>query len=79
MGGCIFFQLPIIIGLAVVAVTAIAAKIYLSRRKEKSPKTLLDPTVKYALKLIEKEDISHDTKRFRFALPSDEHILGMYV
>lgn len=71
----LLFQLPLLVGLAVVVVTAIAAKLYLSRRKS-APRTLLDPNVKYALPLIEKEDISHDTKRFRLALPSKEHILG---
>lgn len=29
--------------------------------------------------LIEKEDISHDTRRFRFGLPSDKHILGLPI
>lgn len=31
------------------------------------------------LPLIEKEEISHDTRRFRFGLPSDKHILGLPV
>lgn len=50
--------------------------------KNKKPKvakrqvTLVDPNVKYALPLIEKEEISHDTRRFRFGLPSKEHVLG---
>jgi len=72
-------QLPVIIGVAVVVVTVVAGvavKYFLCRRKKKAPVTLVDPNVKYALKLVEKEDISHDTKRFRLALPSDEHILG---
>lgn len=38
--------------------------------------TLVDPNVKYALPLIEREEISHDTRRFRFGLPSSEHVLG---
>ncbi|XP_010881833.2 NADH-cytochrome b5 reductase 2 [Esox lucius] len=46
---------------------------------EKLPKTLLDSTVKYSLPLTEKEDISHDTKRFRFALPTPTHILGLPI
>ncbi|KAJ8245719.1 hypothetical protein GJAV_G00273760 [Gymnothorax javanicus] len=41
--------------------------------------TLQDPTVKYALRLIDKEIISHDTRKFRFALPSPEHILGLPI
>ncbi|KAL8219200.1 UNVERIFIED_CONTAM: NADH-cytochrome b5 reductase 3 [Gekko kuhli] len=41
--------------------------------------TLESPDVKYPLRLIDKEEISHDTRRFRFALPSPEHILGLPV
>uniref|UniRef100_A0A8C8DLH9 NADH-cytochrome b5 reductase n=1 Tax=Oryzias sinensis TaxID=183150 RepID=A0A8C8DLH9_9TELE len=41
--------------------------------------TLEDPNIKYALRLIDKEIVSHDTRRFRFALPSLEHILGLPV
>ncbi|KAK7892043.1 hypothetical protein WMY93_024006 [Mugilogobius chulae] len=41
--------------------------------------TLQDPTVKYPLRLIDKQEISHDTKKFRFGLPSDSHILGLPV
>lgn len=36
-----------------------------------------DNQTKYSLPLIEKEEISHDTRRFRFGLPSSEHILGL--
>uniref|UniRef100_A0A3B3HI43 NADH-cytochrome b5 reductase n=1 Tax=Oryzias latipes TaxID=8090 RepID=A0A3B3HI43_ORYLA len=41
--------------------------------------TLEDPNIKYALRLIDKEIVSHDTRRFRFALPSPEHVLGLPV
>uniref|UniRef100_A0AAA9S1W3 cytochrome-b5 reductase n=1 Tax=Bos taurus TaxID=9913 RepID=A0AAA9S1W3_BOVIN len=41
--------------------------------------TLENPDIKYPLRLIDKEVISHDTRRFRFALPSPEHILGLPV
>ncbi|NWU91930.1 NB5R3 reductase, partial [Upupa epops] len=41
--------------------------------------TLVDPEVKYALRLIDKEEVSHDTRRFRFALPSIDHVLGLPV
>lgn len=50
---------------------------------EKQPsgplKTLQDPNEKYLLPLVEKEEISHDTRKYRFELPSDEHILGLPV
>ncbi|CAJ0953221.1 unnamed protein product [Ranitomeya imitator] len=41
--------------------------------------TLESADVKYPLRLIDKEVISHDTRRFRFALPSPEHILGLPI
>ncbi|KAM9469896.1 LOW QUALITY PROTEIN: NADH-cytochrome b5 reductase 2 [Clarias gariepinus] len=75
---------PVLIGL----VAVLAAVIYLflnagnskrSKKASKGPKTLQDPNVKYSLPLIEKEDISHDTKRFRFRLPSSLHVLGLPV
>lgn len=42
-------------------------------------RTLLDPNEKYYLPLIEKEEISHDTRRFRFGLPSADHVLGLPI
>lgn len=42
-------------------------------------KTLQDANEKYLLPLIEKEEISHDTRKYRFGLPSKEHILGLPV
>ncbi|XP_077449631.1 NADH-cytochrome b5 reductase 3-like [Stigmatopora argus] len=41
--------------------------------------TLQDPSVKYALRLIDKQIVSHDTRKFRFALPSAKHVLGLPV
>uniref|UniRef100_A0A3P8V1W3 NADH-cytochrome b5 reductase n=2 Tax=Cynoglossus semilaevis TaxID=244447 RepID=A0A3P8V1W3_CYNSE len=41
--------------------------------------TLEDPNIKYALRLIDKQIVSHDTRKFRFALPSPEHVLGLPV
>jgi cytochrome-b5 reductase len=71
---------PILIGVGVVAVTAILAKMFLfGNKKKKALITLKDPMIKYPLKLVDKEVISHDTRRFRFALPSPEHILGLPV
>ena len=47
---------PVAIGTAVVAVTAILAKMFLfGDKKKKPPVTLQDPTVKYPLKLIDIE------------------------
>lgn len=79
--------------LVVVAGAVIANYLLNSSKKDKSksgkdePKkssgsqlrTLVDPQEKYLLPLIEKEEISHDTRRFRFGLSSAKHILGLPV
>jgi len=70
--------LPMVVGVGVVAASAIAAK-YLLDSKNRKKKTLEDPNTKYALKLTEKKILSHDTRLFRFALPSDQHCLGLPV
>ncbi|XP_045872260.1 NADH-cytochrome b5 reductase 2 isoform X1 [Meles meles] len=41
--------------------------------------TLRDSETKYPLPLIEKEQITHNTRRFRFGLPSPDHVLGLPV
>lgn len=47
-------------------------------QRRKRPITLENPQEKYYLPLLEKEEISHDTRRFRFGLPTRDHILGMF-
>uniref|UniRef100_H0UYI3 NADH-cytochrome b5 reductase n=1 Tax=Cavia porcellus TaxID=10141 RepID=H0UYI3_CAVPO len=47
--------------------------------KRKDLITLQDPDSKYPLPLIEKEQINHNTRRFRFGLPSLDHVLGLPV
>uniref|UniRef100_G3TE03 NADH-cytochrome b5 reductase n=1 Tax=Loxodonta africana TaxID=9785 RepID=G3TE03_LOXAF len=41
--------------------------------------TLESPDIKYPLRLVDKEIVSHDTRRFRFALPTPQHILGLPI
>jgi len=48
-------------------------------KKKKGPPVTLNPDIKVPLKLIKKEVITHDTRLFRFALPSEEHILGLPI
>ncbi|XP_066505635.1 NADH-cytochrome b5 reductase 2 [Hoplias malabaricus] len=77
-------MLPVVIGLLAVLVTAlyILLKPVSSTGKKKQskfPKTLQDPTIKYPLPLIKKEEITHDTKKFRFGLPSSAHVLGLPI
>jgi len=63
-----------------VAASAIIVKLVLDQRKKKVKKvTLVNPDVKYALKLTEKVVLSHDTRLFRFELPSPEHCLGLPI
>lgn len=47
--------------------------------RKSEPKLLEDPEEIYSVKLIEKEQVSHDTRRFRFGLPSDKHVLGLPI
>jgi len=70
--------LPFTVGMGVIVVSAIISKILL-RRKNTKISTLVDPDTKYPLKLVEKEIISHDTRLFRFELPSENHVLGLPV
>ncbi|CAG7785540.1 unnamed protein product [Allacma fusca] len=66
--------LPILVGVGAIAVTALIA--YFLRSKSR-PRTLKDSNTKYPLKLVQKIDLSHDTRLFRFQLPSERHILGL--
>ncbi|CAI2354013.1 unnamed protein product [Caenorhabditis sp. 36 PRJEB53466] len=71
----------------VVVVSSIAIYIYLKATKtcpfsfckKTEKRTLVDDGNKYLLPLIEKFEISHDTRKFRFGLPSKDHILGLPI
>ena len=43
------------------------------------PPIALDPKKKIQLTLIEKEELTKDVRRFRFALPSEKHVLGLPI
>jgi cytochrome-b5 reductase len=67
-------------GLAVIAgVTAVtvASIFWLTRRSQ--AKLLLDPEAKYEVTLTQKDQLSPDTRRLRFELPSPSHVLGLPV
>lgn len=72
-------MMPLLVGVGVVAVSAIIAKLLLDSMKKTKKVTLVDPNVKYPLKLIEKVVLSHDTRLFKFELPSAEHCLGLPI
>lgn len=67
-----------VILLSGVGAAVVALLIYrIMKSQYRAPKLLEDPDTKYTVKLIEKEEISHDTRRFRFGLPSPDHVLGL--
>lgn len=72
------------LGIGIVVTSFVIYKFYLSNQSKgkggKAKKVLLeDPQVKYAIPLIEKTIINHDTRNFRFGLPSKDHVLGLPV
>lgn len=74
--------LPLLAAVGTVVVIGLAFKLYKSwsgDKKKKSPVLLVDPVVKYSLPLVEKEIISHDTRKFRFGLPTPDHVLGLPI
>jgi len=70
---------PILVSVGVVAASAIIAKIILDSRKKTKKIALVNPNEKYSFKLVEKVVLSHDTRLFRFELPSEEHCLGLPI
>lgn len=59
---------------------AIAVYLYFFLRNRKVNKKLLqDPDVKYPVPLMDKKELSHDTRRFRFGLPTEQYRLGLPV
>eukprot|EP00462_Mataza_sp_D1_P021907 CAMPEP_0175143292 /NCGR_PEP_ID=MMETSP0087-20121206/13342_1 /TAXON_ID=136419 /ORGANISM="Unknown Unknown, Strain D1" /LENGTH=290 /DNA_ID=CAMNT_0016427327 /DNA_START=29 /DNA_END=901 /DNA_ORIENTATION=- len=67
----------LVIGGALV-VLALLAVVGVNFKRNKKKK-FLDPQKKLSVELIEKEDISHDVRRFRFALPDPNSVLGLPV
>ncbi|KAM5180416.1 NADH-cytochrome b5 reductase 1 [Mantella aurantiaca] len=61
--------------MVLLTVFSVAAGNYIFYKKRKSV-TLQDPNRKYRLRLIQKSIINHNTRRFRFALPSMYQTLG---
>ncbi|KAA8590584.1 NADH-cytochrome b5 reductase 2 [Etheostoma spectabile] len=70
---------PVVAAVFVVVASVLYFLLGGSAGQKKLPVTLQDTTVKYSLPLLDKQEISHDTKKFRFGLPSATHILGLPV
>lgn len=77
----IFSTKSLLVGVGVAVVAVVVTKLLLCRRRRsaRDPILLRDSNVKYPLKLIDKLVLSHDTRRFRFLLPSSGHVLGLPV
>uniref|UniRef100_A0A224XST2 NADH-cytochrome b5 reductase n=1 Tax=Panstrongylus lignarius TaxID=156445 RepID=A0A224XST2_9HEMI len=71
-------SMPVVVGIGVVVSTAIIIT-YVYAKKKFYKRTLQDPAAKVSLRLMHKEVINHDTRRFRFELPSKNHILGLPI
>uniref|UniRef100_A0A4W3JDY0 NADH-cytochrome b5 reductase n=1 Tax=Callorhinchus milii TaxID=7868 RepID=A0A4W3JDY0_CALMI len=78
---CVLQTSGVILAVGAILVTTVGIVVghFVINRKKKPLITLIDPNEKYLLRLIDKEVVSHDTRRFRFALPSPKHILGLPI
>ncbi|XP_014611066.1 PREDICTED: NADH-cytochrome b5 reductase 3 isoform X1 [Polistes canadensis] len=67
----------------ILAITFAIKYYYISKteqsKKKKPPVLLEDSVVKYSVPLIKKEILSHDTRKFRFGLPTENHVLGLPI
>eukprot|EP00640_Fibrocapsa_japonica_P003493 CAMPEP_0113943024 /NCGR_PEP_ID=MMETSP1339-20121228/16469_1 /TAXON_ID=94617 /ORGANISM="Fibrocapsa japonica" /LENGTH=308 /DNA_ID=CAMNT_0000947755 /DNA_START=89 /DNA_END=1015 /DNA_ORIENTATION=+ /assembly_acc=CAM_ASM_000762 len=68
----------VVVALAVVLLTSILLGLLALVRGKRGP-VALDPEKYISFPLIEKEELSHDTRRFRFGLQSPDHILGLPI
>lgn len=73
--------MPVLAATGTIILLGVAAKLYKTFKDNKAKKKVLlvEPTVKYSLPLIEKQIISHDTRVFKFGLPSSDHVLGLPI
>ncbi|XP_058807002.1 NADH-cytochrome b5 reductase 3 isoform X2 [Phymastichus coffea] len=72
--------LPTLAAVGAIIAVGVAIKLYFTFKDDKKKNILLvEPTVKYPLPLVEKIIINHDTRLFRFGLPSPSHTLGLPI
>lgn len=72
-------QTLILSGAVALAIGFFTLKMWARLFGEKKKTTLVDRNTKVSLKLTQKTNVSHDTRLFRFALPTEEHVLGLPV
>ncbi|XP_069489787.1 NADH-cytochrome b5 reductase 1 [Ambystoma mexicanum] len=79
MGSPMTSGVLVAVGVVVLTAVGLAVGNYIIGRKKKPRITLQDPNEKYLLRLIDKVIINHNTRRFRFALPSRNSVLGLPI
>lgn len=73
------------LGAGVLGAVALAYVSYNSKSAEwmkgskDAPKALNDPNEWVSLALMSSEQVNHNTKRLRFALPSEDHVIGLNI
>lgn len=67
--------MPVLLIGAVGAIGVLAAVVVFMRRRKSV--LLDDAKSKYRVQLVDRKEINHDTRRFRFALESPEQTLGI--
>ncbi len=73
------FEIPLIAFITGFALILIVNVMTVTNRNKNKKLVSLDSEVWHSFKLIEMEGISHDVRRFRFALHSKDHILGLPI
>ncbi|XP_058801110.1 NADH-cytochrome b5 reductase 3-like [Phymastichus coffea] len=68
--------LPVLASITAIVVIGLVYK-FLRPYKDAKKKVFVDPKERIPLPLIEKQIINHDTRLFRFALPSQDHVAGL--
>ncbi|XP_053418490.1 NADH-cytochrome b5 reductase 2 isoform X2 [Nycticebus coucang] len=69
----------VLLAISVIGITVLLLALKSRNSRKRNLITLQDPEDKYPLPLIDKEKISHNTRRFRFGLPTPDHVLGLPV
>lgn len=78
MGNQISAIIGSVTGVAVLA-TGVGVLTWVLLSKKKPKRQLLDPDTKYAVRVVDRSLITHDTMRLKLGLDSPEHILGLPV
>lgn len=74
---CVAAGFAVLVGPLVGLAVGSACLLALQLMKPSPPPTALQRGVKLSLSLVARTELTHDTRLFRFALPSPEHVLGL--